>query len=356
MRITRNEECPYKGQIIFNYNLKVIAVILGIIAAVFVGYLLVQFSIWSWNAVIVPSAMWVWDKIWWIVGILLAGLLLWWAIAKDFFQRLQSSIRNHPSVYAWLLGIALLIAVIALLVSMWPKSDPVPVTEPQATTAVVQREQAKNEFCEEVFKKYVVNARVYLDYSPNNKFGLVFVNGRKAGKQELSVKTYDEMIKIVSDDWFEWTSKLPVFSELSNERKAVVILIAMRFGEKRFMTSQFYAALQEDREAATAKKIIIENVDNTGSCKPGSVNFRSLEPIKYTWMLQSLWNNPDLVTELEDMPHHSYLSFNAAHLYKGVKKQKGGWTVESWVPRYPAKWRQDLMKSNGNKTPLELLK
>ena len=257
--------------------------------------------------------------------------------------------------------VVVVLAIVCLLVwKFMPNTEKRPeatLTVPSAVTPAVPDTAETKAYCEDVFKTYVVAARVYLDYHPKNKLGLIYVNGQRVQTNQLADKTQDELIRIVAEDWFAWIYKVPNFTSLSDEEKAVFTLIAMRFGKERFLSSDFYKAYLNDN--AKASDIYIQNVDEDGKCNDEEIMFYSLEPFKYTWMLQLLWDKPSLVKDLKSLPCKSYLIFNALYLYEGLHDNNGGaWRVKSFKPLFPKNWKEIMKRDNHGLNPLvsEILK
>ena len=296
----------WKGSMVINYNLALVAKLLlalAIIAAIlFVGYWLVMAG---WSALCWLASQWKW-----ILGIL-ALILLFWLLSAINWKKVKMpkmpQVPANTKKWIW----RMLAAVLLILLFIWGlkncgggNDDNIVVIE--QTAAVT------NERFDEAFD-YVVTSRAYLDGVQEKGdrinralVGLKYVNGKSVTPQDFQGKTYEEAVRVIAADWRELVVGSLNGQKLSDQQLVTITLFAMRNGKYGYLKSDFLASVQQGEWDAS--KMAIHKAD-------GSKRTLMTEAKQYLWVLRNLAEGNLTVEELLDMPMFSYKTIPAVEMY-----------------------------------------
>ncbi|MBP3345518.1 MAG: hypothetical protein J6L86_00610 [Alphaproteobacteria bacterium] len=316
IRVERKNAWTGRVEIAFNYNLKVLLAILALIIAVLLGYGLfcllswswnnavVPTSSWIWNSVLVPTAAWLWKSLWWILGILLGGLLLWWAWTKNIFRNLGEKVKNNPKTLKAVLLVLLGLAVLLCVIILWPNPKPVSPVMRKTTNKVM------------IMLPRTAIARAYLD-KEENLLGCKYIFGEKAKSYMENRENNLTTFKVVSEaSWIPEVDALlapEVKGTLSDDEIAVITLVAMRNGYYGFKESDFLKVLNKEGFDKAVDAIKLHRAD-------GASRKLKDEGKIYTWMLWALGKGYVTFEELWNSPTWAYLKLNADELYQKDKR------------------------------------
>lgn len=303
----------YQGEIRIQYNLLtvlkvlVLAAALALVAAII--YLLFQGACWLWDAILMPMFSWIGDNWLWLLLSLLGIAALIWAWLKGLFRNLfRRGAQNQQSKkHSWWW---LLIAVLALLLGLlcWRSCS---------------GDEREKEAEETVYTVYdlsfdkVIIARAYLDgvqekvneNCPRALVGFKFINDKSVKDYNFAGLTYEESVKIVSNDWKPLVvENLNPELQLSEQQMAVITLAAMRMGKYGFARSTFLQKVNEGNFAEATNWLLLQKAN-------GEIRETRDEPKQYFFMLRALWENKISIEELLDMPMFSYKAIPVQTMY-----------------------------------------
>lgn len=301
----------WKGSIVINYNLALVAkllVVIAILAAIlFVGYWLVMAG---WAALCWLASQWMW-----IIGLLAILFILWLLSAINWKKVNMPKWHISPNIQKWIWRVLAAILLILFLLWGWKScdygNDDIVVIEQPATTVT-------NERFDEAFD-YVVTSRAYLDgvQEKGDKInralvGLKYVNGKSVTPQDFHGQTYEEAVKVISADWRELVVGSLNGQKLSDQQLVTITLFAMRNGKYGYQESDFLKAVQQGNWDSS--KMAIHKAD-------GTKRTLGVEARQYLWVLKNLADNNLTIKELLDFPMFSYKSIPVVEMYdKNVHK------------------------------------
>lgn len=316
IKIEKKNAWTGRVEIAFNYNLKVLVAIAILIGVILLGYGLfhllswfwsnavVPAVSWGWNSAIVPTAVWLWKSFWWILGILLAGLVLWQAWTKNIFHTWSEKIKNNPkslkTTLCVLFGFIFLLCAIMLCPD--PKTD-VQTTQKTSNKVMI------------VLPRTAI-ARAYLD-KEENLLGCKYIFGEKAKSYMEGRENNLTTFELVSEaSWIPEVDALlepEIKRNLSDDEIAVITLVAMRNGHYGFKKSDFLKVLNKDGFDKAVDVIKLHRADGA------SIKLKD-EGKVYTWMLWALGKGYITFEELWNSPAWAYLKLNVDELYQENKR------------------------------------
>ena len=293
IKITRGKKWfTGKVEIYFNYNLKWLLVpfilLWFLIQAIFQGL--------AWLVEkIIDGCVWLAKKIW----VLLVVLFAWLAGLFSRKPKQQSAENKGNKKFNWWWLIIPLLLLLGFLIFRSCNAD-----EQKEHDCVIIEEVYEDSWDD------VVVARAYLDNVQGNAtgnvpralVGLKFIDGKPAKDFDFNGKTYEESVKIIADSWKPFVLD-NVKVNLSKEQMTVVILTAMRMGEKRFKNSTFLKKVNEGDFEDAAEWFVLED-------SKGQIIKTGDEPKQYFRVLQMMWNGEITANDLIDYPIWSYLKLD----------------------------------------------
>jgi len=295
----------WKGSLVINYNLVLVAKLLMIVALLIgSGFVLYWLAIAGWAVICWLVSIWPW-----LLGIL-AFILLMWILASINWKKVKMP-HVSANVQKWICRI-LIAAVLLLLLILGIRScagdnDEEVIVIEQPDVKTVTKERFNKAF------DYVVTSRAYLDgvQGQGDKIkralvGLKYVDGKPVTPQDFTGQTYEEAIKVVATDWQELVVNSLNGQKLSDQQLVVITLFAMRNGKYGYLKSDFLAGVQQGEWDSS--KMAIHKSD-------GSKRVLGAEGRQYLWILKNLADGKLMVEELLDFPMFSYKSIPVIEMY-----------------------------------------
>lgn len=296
----------WKGSIVLNYNLALVAMLLAVLAIIagilFVGYWAV---VAGWTAICWLASQWQW-----LLGIL-GLILLMWLIASINWKKIKLP-KWHISanVQKWIWRVLAILALI--LLSLWGWKSCRKDNGNDDNNIVVVEQAVTNERFDKAFD-YVVTSRAYLDGVQEKGdrinralVGLKYVNGKAVTPQDFTGKTYEEAVKVVASDWRELVVGSLNGQKLSDQQLVAITLFAMRNGKYGYQESDFLKAVQAGEWAPEKMSLHKSN---------GKKRELLTEAKQYLWVLKNLAEGNLTVEELLDVPMFSYKNIPLVKMY-----------------------------------------
>ena len=320
----------WKGEIVIRYNLKKIlkAICLIVLLPLILLYFLCKWIVRGVKYI----APYVKSFLVWIGG-LLAALWAWIRLRTKRKPKTDASKKEKENKRVWLW--ALLLLLLVLLFLLWrscnrEKDKPTPLT-------VIENvyEQSFND---------VIISRAYLDgvqeavskYCPRALVGFKFINDQPVKDYNFEGLTYDQSIKVVSNDWNPLVTENLKSANISHQQMVVITLAAMRMGKYGFSRSTFLKKINAgDFEGATQWLLLQDEKGNV--MKTGD------EPKQYFYMLRLLWTGRISVADLLNFPMFSYKGITVKEMYD----EKGNIVFNNEI--------KDKLKGGNYKTPRQAL-
>lgn len=256
----------------------------------------------TWLMIILASLayliLFIWQAIQWLWALLVAFIR--WIIS--LFKRKQREPKpeepRKPLNLKWLPWVLGIVAVI-LVIMFWP--NPKDVT-PQIITV--------NKVAE-ILPRQTAIGRAYLD-GEKNLLGCKYIFGKKAQEflegKENNLTTFES----VSDaSWVAQVDELlkpEIKAQLSDDKIAVITLMAMRNGEYGFKASKFLTLVNQGDFDAAAEEIWIFDKD-------GKARTLNEEGKLYTWCLWALWKEELSFEKLWEAEYNGYKNLKVEELY-----------------------------------------
>ncbi len=295
----------WKGSLVINYNLMLVAKLLMIVALLIgCGLVLYWLAIAGWSVLCWLASIWPW-----LLGILAVILLMWMLASINWKKVKMPHVSANTQKWIWrvLVAAVLLLLLILGIRSCVSDNDEEVIVIEQSEVETVTKERFNKAF------DYVVTSRAYLDgvQGQGDKInralvGLKYVDGKPVTPKDFTGKTYDEAIKVVAADWQELVVNSLNGQKLSDQQLVVITLFAMRNGKYGYLKSDFLAGVQQGEWEAT--KMAIHKSD-------GSKRVLGAEGRQYLWVLKNLADGNLKVEELLDFPMFSYKSILLIEMY-----------------------------------------
>lgn len=300
----------WRGTLSVNYNfltfLKILVflVIIPFLALYYIGKEIWKSLCWIGRNIL-PVAIWLYFL-----------LLIFWTWLKGLFARKSKNktLRPRPqtknSKWGWLLLLLILLIGGALI---WRSCDSKKVQE--EVPSLVEKTYDTS------FDKVII-ARAYLDgvqkkvtkNCPRALVGLKFINDKPIKDFNFEGMTYDQSVKVVAENWKPLVlENLSSSVYLTEQKMAVVTLVAMRMGKNGFIRSTFLKKLNEGDITSTTQWLLLQDAD-------GNISKTGPEPKQYFYILRLLWTGDLDIDRLLDMPMFSYKGISTNVMYNDQGK------------------------------------
>ena len=285
----------YRGHVAIEFNYNLAWLLLPFIILIYLIKYAFQALAWVVEKVI--------DGIWWLLKKFWIAIVAIWMWLKGLFNHKPTQPKEqkeNKKFNWWWIIIPLLIVLGFLSFRSCDGGEPKPVAYDYEVV----------EDAYEASWDDVVVCRAYLDNVQGNAKGSVpralvgfkFIDGKKASEFNFSDKTYEESLKIISESWKPFVME-NVKVNLNQQQMTVVILTAMRMGDKRFKNSTFLKKLNAGDFEGAANWFVLED-------SKGQIMKTGKEPKQYFRVLRFMWEGWVTPEEIAEFPIWSYLKLD----------------------------------------------